>query len=253
MTNKNLKVIGIIPARYASTRLPGKVLADVNGKPLIQHVWQAVKTSELISRIIIATDDERVAEACNNFGAEYLITPSDLPSGTDRIVYSMNKLQLESDFVINIQGDEPLISGKLIDELIIETAKSKADVGTVIRRIDNYKELLSDSVVKVVLDDVSNAIYFSRSPIPFLRDEKKEDWINKFDYWKHIGLYNYSYQSLMKFSKLPVSSLEKIEKLEQLRLLQSGVKYFCLKTDLELIGIDTPEDLKKDREYICCI
>ena len=248
--SKNIDVIAIIPARMQSTRLPGKPLADINGKPLIYHVWNAVCQSHKLRRVIIATDDEKIADACLSFGAEFVMTPSDIASGTDRIIAALRILNEDADYIINIQGDEPLITSQLIDRVINETVLSGAHVGTVISPITTNDELFNPSVVKVVLDSESNALYFSRNPIPYMRDTDQEDWLKHTAYWKHIGIYAYSFPALERFAELPVSDLEATEKLEQLRLIQDNSIYRCIKTDDLLIGVDTPEDLERVREIM---
>jgi 3-deoxy-manno-octulosonate cytidylyltransferase (CMP-KDO synthetase) len=238
------EVIAIIPARYGSTRLPGKPLKDVCGKPLIQRVWEAALQSRLLSRIIIATDDERIADCCMNFGAEFVMTDSELPSGSDRIHQAYQKIESEAEYVLNIQGDEPLITGELIDELILQFDKSDSDVATLIKRIESDEDLFNNNVVKVVVNDIGHALYFSRTTMPFLRDIERETWGQNYVFWKHIGVYLYKIDSLNKFVELPQSQLEMAEKLEQLRLMENGEKYFCMQTDINPVGVDTEEDLE---------
>ena len=244
------KVIGIIPARYESTRLPGKPLADINGKPLIYHVWKAATQSALLNKVVIATDDERIEAACRQFGAECIMTSHDIKSGSDRIIQALNSINEFYDYIVNIQGDEPFITGELIDSLILKTINSGADVGTIIKKIDESGEIFDSSVVKVVIDNKDFALYFSRSPIPHLRDINENQWSDNHDFYKHIGIYCYNNQSLLKFGKLPQSDLEIAEKLEQLRLMQAGAKYICLKTNIPLYGVDTKEDLEKVRKLM---
>ncbi len=242
--------IGIIPARYDSTRLPGKPLADINGKPLIYYVWKAASASQLLERVIIATDDDRIEYACKEFGAECIMTPKNINSGSDRIIYALNSLNEHYDYIVNIQGDEPFITGKLIDELLRKTIESDADVGTVISEIDNIDELVDVSTVKVVLRNDDSALYFSRSLLPYPRDARPEDRLSIGQFWKHIGIYCYAHQALLRFGELPQSELEIMEKLEQLRLLQNGAKYICMKTEIPLFGVDTKNDLEKVRQIM---
>jgi 3-deoxy-manno-octulosonate cytidylyltransferase (CMP-KDO synthetase) len=242
---KEKKTIGIIPARYDSTRLPGKPLADVNGEPLIYYVWKAASESQLLNKVIIATDDERIKNACMEFGAECIMTDKNLQSGSDRIIAALTLLDEHYDYIINIQGDEPFIRSELIDALIRKTMESLADVGTVITGINTREELFDASTVKVVLRNDDTALYFTRSAIPFVRDKKEKEWLDSSVFWKHIGIYCYTYQALMRFGELAQSDLEIAEKLEQLRLLQDGAKYVCLKTNIPLYGVDTKEDLEK--------
>lgn len=248
MLGKN--VIGIIPARFASTRLPGKPLISIMGKPLIQHVWESASESVHLSKVIVATDNEQIYETCQDFGADCIMTSSEIKSGSDRIISVIKNINEHFDFIVNLQGDEPLISGELIDELIIITIKSQAEVGTVIKKIDNIEELFDSNVVKVVLRDDDTALYFSRSPIPFNRENKSTKWLKTGTYWKHVGVYCYTHQSLLRFGEMPRSHLEKIESLEQLRLMENGARYICLKTDLELHGVDTPADVEKVEDLL---
>ncbi len=244
------KSIAIIPARYASTRLPGKPLVDICGKPLIQWVWEAASRSDSLHRIVIATDDERIAEVCFDMGAETVLTPSELKSGTDRVLYAYEQLGEDAEIVINIQGDEPFLTGDVIDHLIKEFSSTEAEVGTIVKRIDSTDDLLDPSVVKVVLREDNHAFYFSRSPVPFVRDLSPSESIEKYDLWKHIGVYAYKISALRQHAHLAQSKLENMEKLEQLRLLEHGAKFYCMKSDLDLVGVDTPEDLERVRLII---
>jgi 3-deoxy-manno-octulosonate cytidylyltransferase (CMP-KDO synthetase) len=248
--SKDEKVIAIIPARYSSTRLPGKPLADINGRPLIEWVWRAVNKSRLIDDIYIAVDDERVEEACLKFGAKAVMTYPNLQSGTDRIYAVCESLGINSGIVINVQGDEPLLNGATIDKLINSIKDSEASVGTLIKRIENLEELLNPSVVKAEVGKTGRAISFSRSPIPYIRDYPLEQWIQVNTFWKHIGIYAYKYNALCDFVSFPVSNLENLEKLEQLRLLELGYHYLCVETDDFLIGVDTPQDLEEVKKYL---
>jgi 3-deoxy-manno-octulosonate cytidylyltransferase (CMP-KDO synthetase) len=251
MENKEkIKAVGIIPARLASTRLPDKPLVDICGKSLIQHVWESVSSSLLMDRIVIAVDNELVAEQCLKMGAKYIMTPPSLPSGTDRVAYTCKAIGLNYDIIVNIQGDEPFLTGEIIDDLIVKFAATNADVGTLIKKINSTEELDDKSVVKVVLRKDGTAMYFSRSAIPFIRDAKPSDKINDFVFWKHIGIYAYRREALQTFTELPVSKLEQAEKLEQLRLMENGAKYYCVETSADLIGIDTKEDLERVRKII---
>lgn len=244
-----MKIIGIIPSRFASTRLPGKPLVDINGKSMIQRVWESASSSNMLDKLIIALDDERVANECSKFNCDYIMTPADLPSGTDRIAWALKALHLNYDYIVNLQGDEPLLSGTIIDLMLEKFVKSQSDVGTIISRIKNPDDLQNPSIVKVVLGNRSNALYFSRSAVPFIRDYPITEWLNCSTFYKHIGIYAYKQESLNLFSALPQSALEKLEKLEQLRLLEAGKSYFCVETDAELIGVDTNDDLEKVRSY----
>lgn len=238
-----MKILGIIPARYASTRFPGKPLAMIRNKPMLSWVWEAATKSKLINRVVIATDSEEICNYCKTIGAEAFLSPSDLSSGTDRLIFTMKHYNLDYDLILNIQGDEPLITSDAIDKLITEFSQSEADVGTIIKKITNKDEIFNPSVVKVVIDSKNNALYFSRSTIPHLRDISQNDYLEEFTFWKHIGIYAYTKKSLELFSALSESILEKAEKLEQLRLMQAGAKYKCVEIDIDLMSIDTQEDL----------
>jgi len=247
---RDIDAIGIIPARYDSVRFPGKMLADVGGLPLVIRTYQSAKSSKYLRRIIIACDDERIADVCRKYEAEFIMTPKDLPSGTDRVAWAYRHLEEESDVVVNIQGDEPLLSGEIVDELFWPFSTSLCQVGTLVKRIESLDDLLNPSVVKVVLQNDRTALYFSRSPIPFLRDIPQEKWLDSNQvFWKHIGLYAYRAEALQEFVNIQQTDLESSEKLEQLRLLQSNFKYYCVETKHELFGVDTPEDLERVNNF----
>lgn len=234
-----MKVIGIIPARYGSTRFPGKALANINGKPMIQWCYESSLKSKLINKLIVATDDKRIFDAVKKFGGEVVMTSKKHRSGTDRIAEAAKKFKC--DIVVNVQGDEPFIDYKTIDKAIDALKKDKnAQVSTVAKKINDKKEINNPNTVKVVFDDDFNALYFSRSVIPFDRDGN-----GKASYYRHYGLYIYRKDYLMKLTKLPESRLEKIEKLEQLRILENGGKIKIVLTNRDSVSIDTPEDLKK--------
>lgn len=242
-----MTAVGIIPARYDSTRFPGKLLEKVNDKYLIQHVFDNISKSEVLSNLYIAAGDEKIYNSAKEFTDNVILTKGTFESGTDRIAWAYNHLELTEDIIFNIQADEPLLSHKLIDELFIKFSTSLCDVGTLVKKIKSEKELNNPNNVKVVRDTDGNAMYFSRSPIPYQRD--KEDKSNQV-YWKHIGLYAYREEALKKFSEIPQTDLEVTEKLEQLRLLQNNVKFFCMETDQDIVGVDTAEDLEKVKKII---
>jgi len=244
------KIIAVIPARYSSTRLPGKPLAEINGRTLIEWVWRAVQESKLIEDIYIAVDDKRVEEACVNFGAKAVMTDAGLQSGTDRIFAVCESLGVSSGIIVNIQGDEPLLKGPTIDNLISRFKDSEASVGTLIKRIESLEELENPSVVKALVGKNGRALTFSRSPIPFIRDYPVEKWLSVTTFWKHIGIYAYKYNALRDFVSFPVSILENLEKLEQLRLIERAYHYLCVESEDFLIGVDTPEDLEEVRRYL---
>jgi len=243
-------IVGIIPARFASTRLLGKPLADIGGKPLIQHTFESVSKSKLINKIIIAVDDSKVAQVARDFGANVVETPKKISTGSDRIAFVAKDLK-DADIIVNIQGDEPFIDGKMIDEAIEPLLFDKeVQVSTLAKRIESVKELNSPDVVKVVFDYWNYAIYFSRAAIPFVRDIKSDkEKLFAAEIYKHIGLYVFRKDALLKFTKLKPTDLENAEKLEQLRMIENGIKIKIVVTELDSIGVDTPEDLEKARTY----
>jgi 3-deoxy-manno-octulosonate cytidylyltransferase (CMP-KDO synthetase) len=230
------KTVAVIPARYGSTRFPGKVLADLGGKPIIQHVYEKAKAS-IADEVYVAVDDEKVKKAVEAFGGLAVMTKPEHPSGTDRIREAVQGV--EADVIINIQGDEPLIPVSVIDELIQRmTANSDIEMGTVAVPCGRNEVADNPNVVKVILDNAGYALYFSRSMLPFLRDGGEETEV-----LRHWGIYAYRRDILDRFVTLPEGRLEKCEKLEQLRALENGIRIMVLKSNLESIGIDTPEDL----------
>ena len=241
-----MNIIGIIPARYASTRFPGKPLAIINGKSMIQRVYEQASLSKTISKIIVATDDVRIASHVKNFGGNVCLTSENHNSGTERC-FEVVETMKNSDFdvVINIQGDEPYINPTQIDLLASCFVKKEIGIATLIKKIHQNEELLSPNVVKVVTDIHKKAIYFSRLPIPYLRGIIQDEWLIKADYYKHIGIYAYRKDVLKNIVALPISNLEKAESLEQLRWIENGFSIFAEITDFESIAVDTPEDLNK--------
>lgn len=241
-----MKAIGVIPARYGSTRLKAKVLADICGKPLIQHVWERSSKAKCLDALYIATDDVRVKKVCEDFGAKVLMTSADCQSGSDRIIEAVKNIQ--AAYVLNIQGDEPLIDPSIIDSLVKTMWNEKeALVSTVIKRIHNKGDLNNPNIVKVVIDKKGHALYFSRSMIPFNREGAE---FKSLVFYKHLGIYGYHKSFLMSFPKLPRSSLEETEKLEQLRILEAGHKIRTVETEKETISVDTEEDLEKVRSVL---
>ena len=236
-----MKVLGVIPARYKSSRFEGKVIADLAGQPMIQHVWERAKKSQRLDDVLIACDDDRVARKAKAFGAKVAMTSPDHPSGSDRIAQVVSSLNVE--IVVNIQGDEPLLESTVIDQLVDALQDSKdCPVATVIRMIEDKRELDNPNIVKVVVDSQGVALYFSRAVIPFDRDGNQEERI---EHYKHLGLYAYRKDFLLKFTQMPPSRLEMAEKLEQLRILEAGYKIKTIVTKFDTIGVDTPEDLKR--------
>lgn len=243
-------VTAVIPARIGSTRLQNKLIADIEGVPLIIRTCKAVSNSKLINNIIVATDSDHIKDLVDAYGFQSVITDSSLPSGTDRIFQAVKKMNIDSNYILNVQGDEPLINYNDIDNLINNVIKNNSNIGTMIKRISTLEELSSSSNVKVVINNNMEAIYFSRAVIPFLRDIEFENYLDINKFWKHIGIYLYKKDILEKFVSLPQSKLEILEKLEQLRLIEAGEKFYCYETNNEIIGVDTAEDLEKVREFI---
>lgn len=246
--------IGIIPARYQSTRFPAKPLVNLLGKSMIHRVYEGALTARLIDTIIIATDHPTIAEECERHALRYVMTDSDLPSGTDRIVSALREYERQTNkhytTIVNIQGDEPLISGAVLDPLVEALHSTpNADVATPITRITNPDDLMNPAVVTVALTQTNRALYFSRSPIPFVRGAMTSSGLTpsamlaEYPYMKHIGIYAYRRSALERFVQLPVSVLERTEQLEQLRLLEAGAYYHCVATDSVLYAIDTPGDV----------
>ncbi|MEJ5352222.1 MAG: 3-deoxy-manno-octulosonate cytidylyltransferase [Melioribacteraceae bacterium] len=243
-------IVGIIPARFASTRLMGKPLADIGGKPMIQHTWENARKSKLLDKVVVAVDDEKVFQVVQSFGAEVYMTPQNVASGSDRIALVAQELP-EANIIVNIQGDEPFINGKMIDEAIEPLLfDKKVNVSTLVKRITSVEEMKSPSVVKVVFDYNNYALYFSRSPIPYVRDAKTNlEKIETGEIYKHIGLYVFRKETLLKFTSLRQTDLERIEKLEQLRLLEHGIKIKVVVTEFDSLSIDTPKDLELARKF----
>lgn len=241
-----MDVIGIIPARYSSTRFEGKVLADILGKPMIQHVWERAKEAHLLDDLIIACDDERIADISRGFGAKVLVTSKDHISGTDRICEVINPIDVK--IVINIQGDEPLIHPTMIDSVARTLLDDNSiSMATVMKLIEDPEVINDPNVVKVVIDKNNFALYFSRSAIPF---HAKNSEIKLPVYFKHIGLYGYTKDFLFIYKNLPVAYLERVECLEQLRILEEGFRIKVIETKYDTIGVDTPEDLEKAKQYL---
>ncbi len=241
-----IDIIGVIPARYQSTRFAGKVLADINGKPMLQHVWERAKLSRMLNDLIIACDNEIILKVAQEFGAKTVMTSKDHTCGTDRISEVVNPIDVR--VVINIQGDEPLIHPMMIDSVARALIEDKTiNMATIMKKIEDIQQITDPNVVKVVVDKNNFALYFSRAPIPFLAVNAEIDQVN---YYKHIGLYGYTKDFLFTYKNLPASVLEKTEKLEQLRVLTEGFKIKVIETPFDTIGVDTPEDLEKVKEKL---
>lgn len=233
-----MDVVGIIPARYKATRFEGKILADLMGKPVVQHVYETAKKSQMLDDLIVATDDERIRDAVERFGGKAVITSGDHQTGTDRLTEVVNPIDCK--VVINIQGDEPLVHHSMIDELARTMLQDPSiPISTVIKEITNREELTNPNIVKVVIDKEGFALYFSRSQIPYERDEESKR------FYKHLGLYAYTKDFLFTFTNLPKSELERVESLEQLRVLENGFHIKTVETKFDTIGVDTPEDLDR--------
>jgi len=235
--------LGIIPARYAASRFEGKVLANIGGKPMIQHVWERAKKAHTLDELIIAADDDRIIKVVEEFGGKAVFTSKSHPSGTDRLREIANPLDV--DIVVNIQADEPFLHHSMIDSLISTLRDDQeAVMASLMRKIDDISEMEDSNVVKVVVDKNNSALYFSRSPIPFVRNREDLSDLSDNTFYKHIGIYAYTKDFLFTFANLPPSSLEKYEKLEQLRALENGYKIKMVETNYDTIGVDTPEDLE---------
>lgn len=244
-----MKTLCVIPARFASTRLPGKPLVKIGGKPMIELVYTQASKANRIDQVIVATDDVRIESVVKSFGGTAVMTDPELPSGTDR-VYQVVK-NTKTDIVINLQGDEPFVSPVLLDELIDVFKDELIQIATPINRIKNDPEISNPNYVKVVKDKNGFALYFSRSQIPFLRDFKIDSVLSdNYIFYKHIGIYAYRTECLRQLTRLSASSLENAEKLEQLRFLENGFKIYTLLTEYKSISVDTPEDLENINNMI---
>ncbi len=238
-----MNVLGIIPARYASTRFPGKSLIDIQGKSMIQRVYEQALKAETLNKVVVATDDERIAQAVSEFGGEYVMTGNH-QSGTDRCAEVAQHLP-NFDIVINIQGDEPFIDPKQIDLLVSCFNQAHVRLATLIKKINTGEELFNNNIPKVVINNKQEAIYFSRHPIPYLRNAEKDHWLNVHQFYKHIGIYGYTAATLSEITTLSPSTLEIAESLEQLRWIENGFTIQTQLTGIETIAIDTPDDLNR--------
>lgn len=245
------KFIGIIPARYASTRFPGKPLQKICGKSMIQRVYEQV--SAVLPLVYVATDDQRIYDAVEAFGGKVVMTSENHKSGTDRCFEAYQKIGGGKEIVINIQGDEPFIQTSQIETLCRCFDDKKTQIATLVKPFeekDGTEALFNPNSPKVLISPNDEAIYFSRSVIPYFRGEKEEDWLKKHTYYKHIGLYAYKGDVLAEITQLPQSKLEKVESLEQLRWIENGYRIKVGQTMVETIGIDTPEDLEKAEAFL---
>lgn len=241
--------LALIPARYASTRFPGKPLAAMRGKSMIQRVYERVTACTAIDRVIVATDDERIADHVRSFGGEMVMTRADHLSGTDRIAEAA-ALFPEAKIIVNVQGDEPFIDPRQIEAVVAPFTDAEVEITTLAHRISDERSLLSPNVVKVVRDGKGNALYFSRHAIPYLRDKPVGQWILEGKHLQHLGIYAYRSSVLPALTALPKGELEGDESLEQLRWLAAGYTIHVGLTDLPAVGIDTPDDLKRALERL---
>lgn len=239
-----MKVIGIIPARYASSRFPGKPLVDIGGKSMIQRVYEQVKNTSCLHEVIVATDDDRIAEHVKSFAGNVILTASSHQSGTDRCAEVIAKVS-GFDIVINIQGDEPFINPLQIELLASCFDKEETQIATLVKKIHTEDELFNVNIPKVVRNIAGQAIYFSRQTIPYLRGIEQKNWLSKHSYFKHIGIYGYRTDVLKELTQLPISILEESEALEQLRWIEHGYTIQTAETEHETIAVDTQEDLER--------
>ena len=243
-----MKFIGIIPARYASTRFPGKPLALLGGKPVIQHVYEKVAT--MLEAAYVATDDERIYDVVKAFGGQVVMTRTDHKSGTDRIEEAIEKIGGEWDVVVNVQGDEPFVAKSQLDTICHCFDDPTTQIATLGKPFESMEAVQNPNSPKIVVDNMGFAMYFSRSVIPYVRGKEKSSWLTHYPFLKHLGIYAYRKDVLRQVTQLPQSSLEIAESLEQLRWLQNGFKIKVGTTDVDTVGIDTPQDLERAEEFL---
>lgn len=242
----DIKFVGIIPARYASTRFPGKPLADIFGKPMVQHVYE--RASQVLETVVVATDDRRIYDAVEAFGGRVVMTSENHKTGTDRCYEALTKLTEHYDVVINIQGDEPYIAIEQIEALKHCFDTNGTQLATLVKPFaenSTYDDLQNPNTPKVVVNQMSEAVYFSRSVVPYMRGVAPDEWAQHHTYYKHIGIYAYRTDILAQITKMAQTPLEKTESLEQLRWIENGLRIKVAVTNAENISIDTPEDLQK--------
>jgi len=245
-----MNVICIIPARLQSMRLPKKLLMQMGTSSIIEHVYRNCVNAGVFSTIIIAVDDIIMFDHCKRFCDQVIMTRTEHSSGTDRIFEAYSISKVKADYIVNVQADEPFLEGVHIAQLVHEHVNTTCDVMTAMSRIYDADELHSPSCVKVVVGNNHRALYFSRSPIPFIRDIPMNEWLNHHAFMKHIGIYSYTESSLQKFIEMPLGTFEQVEKLEQLRLLEEGLVYSCIELQYDGFGIDTLEDYHKALERL---
>lgn len=243
-----MKFIGIIPARYASTRFPGKPLALLGGKPVIQHVYE--KVAAVLEAAYVATDDERIYDVVKSFGGQVVMTRTDHKSGTDRIEEAIEKIGGEWDVVVNVQGDEPFVAKSQLDTICHCFDDPTTQIATLGKPFESMEAVQNPNSPKIVVDNMGFAMYFSRSVIPYVRGKEKSSWLTHYPFLKHLGIYAYRKDVLRQVTQLPQSTLEIAESLEQLRWLQNGFKIKVGTTDVETVGIDTPQDLERAEEFL---
>ena len=243
-----MKFMAIIPARYASTRFPGKPLAVLGGKTVIQRVYEQV--SSVLSEVYVATDDQRIYDCVEGFGGKAVMTREDHKSGTDRIEEAVEKIGTDADVIINVQGDEPFIQPSQVETLMHLFDAPETQIGTLGKLFESMEAVVNPNSPKIVTDNRGFALYFSRSVIPYIRGIERNDWFGQYPFLKHLGIYAYRREVLAEVTRLPQSSLEKAESLEQLRWLQNGYRIRVGLTDVETIGIDTPEDLQRAEQFL---
>ena len=243
-----MKFIGIIPARYASTRFPGKPLALLGGKPVIQHVYE--KVAAVLEAAYVATDDERIYDAVKSFGGQVVMTRTDHKSGTDRIEEAIEKIGGEWDVVVNVQGDEPFVAKSQLDTICHCFDDPTTQIATLGKPFESMEAVQNPNSPKIVVDNMGFAMYFSRSVIPYVRGKEESSWLTHYPFLKHLGIYAYRKDVLRQVTQLPQSSLEIAESLEQLRWLQNGFKIKVGTTDVETVGIDMPQDLERAEEFL---
>ena len=243
-----MKFMAIIPARYASTRFPGKPLAVLGGKTVIQRVYEQV--SSVLSEVYVATDDQRIYDCVEGFGGKAIMTREDHKSGTDRIEEAVEKIGTDADVIINVQGDEPFIQPSQVETLMHLFDAPETQIGTLGKLFESMEAVENPNSPKIVTDNRGFALYFSRSVIPYIRGKERNDWFGQYPFLKHLGIYAYRREVLAEVTRLPQSSLEKAESLEQLRWLQNGYRIRVGLTDVETICIDTPEDLQRAEQFL---
>lgn len=242
-----MNILAIIPARYASTRLPGKMLVSLHGKPMIQRVWERVRQAESISAVLVATDDERIQRAVEAFGGKAILTRADHRSGTERVA-EVAASRRDAEILVNVQGDEPLIEPAAIDAAVAAIRDdAEVNVATLAVPIGNPADIMDPNVVKTVLDFDGNALYFSRAPIPWVRDRGGPV---RARHLKHLGLYTFRHQALLEFPTFPQGDLERIEQLEQLRWLENGYRIRVVETQYDSVSVDMPEDVARVEQLL---